>query len=355
MAPFYEPAWAYGGMARAASGLCRALARRGCEVVVVTALLDASHPLQENAGGVEVRRFPGPALLRRSLLPWARGLAAFLRGELRGCTIAHIHGHRSGLAWTARRALRAAGVRYVLQPHGTFPDHQQRRVAKRLFDRCAGDRIVDDAAALIALSEAEARDLPGPSRVIANGVEPPAPTLGGGASNARRVLFVGSDRFSRKRADVLPRLLEALPNTQLHLVGSYDALLTSLRHLDSRVQRSGVLSGQALADAYASADLLVHPAVGEAFGLVPFEAALCGTAGVVAGGHGCGEWYGRAGGCVVPPDDFAALVAAVRARLSNAELGCAEADAVAHFTRRELTWERAAEQTEGLYRELAPA
>src|SRR6185503_15187989 len=40
--PFYEPAWAYGGMVRAVAGLCRALARRGHEVTVVTALYDAA-------------------------------------------------------------------------------------------------------------------------------------------------------------------------------------------------------------------------------------------------------------------------------------------------------------------------
>ena len=38
----------------------------------------------------------------------------------------------------------------------------------------------------------------------------------------------------------------------------------------------------------------------------------CGTPAVVAGGHGCGEWFGRAGGCVVAPDDAAALAEAVR-------------------------------------------
>ena len=35
--PFYEPAWAYGGMVRAVAGLCRALAKRGHDVTVVTA------------------------------------------------------------------------------------------------------------------------------------------------------------------------------------------------------------------------------------------------------------------------------------------------------------------------------
>jgi glycosyltransferase involved in cell wall biosynthesis len=98
---------------------------------------------------------------------------------------------------------------------------------------------------------------------------------------------------------------------------------------------------------------LVHPAVGEAFGLVPFEAALAGTAAVVAGGHGCGEWFAQAGGCVVAPDDPAALLHAVRARLHDPALAASEADAVASFTRAHLTWDRAALAVEALYREVA--
>ena len=39
MTPFYEPAWAYGGMVRASAALCRALAGRGHQVTVATALL----------------------------------------------------------------------------------------------------------------------------------------------------------------------------------------------------------------------------------------------------------------------------------------------------------------------------
>ena len=56
--PFYEPAWAYGGMARAAAALCRALVRRGHEVTVITTLLDGAHPRLETLGGVRVRRLP---------------------------------------------------------------------------------------------------------------------------------------------------------------------------------------------------------------------------------------------------------------------------------------------------------
>lgn len=349
--PFYEPAWAYGGMARAAAGLCRALARRGHEVTVATALLDGAHAIEEGRDGVRIERFPGPGPLRRRLVPWAPGLRGFLAAELPATDLVHVHGHRNGFAVTAHRAAQATGTPSVLQPHGTYPHHGQHRLAKLLFDRLVGDRIVEECRALLAVSEAEAADLPRRARVVFNGVEAP-----GSATRATApepwLLFVGSDR-PQKRGHVLPELLRSLPEMRLKLVGRFGSAFPRLfAPLSGRVAFSGVLEGQALADAYASAGLVVHPAVGEAFGLVPFEAALLGTPAVVAGGHGCGEWLARAGGCVVPPDDPAALAEAVRARLADRGRGEAEARAVAEFARRELTWDRAAQAVESVYEDV---
>jgi glycosyltransferase involved in cell wall biosynthesis len=353
--PFYEPFWAYGGMARCSAALSRALARRGAQVTVATALLDRSAPIEEVADGVRVLRYPGPEILKRFLVPWAHGLRAFLRRELSSFDIVHLHGHRNGLAVTTSRALTAVGRSWVLLPNGTFPHHHQHRAVKALFDRLLGNTIVKRAAALVAVSQAEARDLPRPARVIPNGVTPcgtPAPP----AWRSRpRVLFVGTDR-PQKRGQILPDLLAALPDAELKLVGRFGApFLARFAPFGARVVVSGVLAGDALASAYADADVLVHPAVGEAFGLVPFEAALAGTPAVVAGGHGCGEWYGRAGGCVVPPDDLGAMTSAVLARLEGPLVARQEARTVAEFAVRELTWDRAAEATEALYREVLEA
>jgi glycosyltransferase involved in cell wall biosynthesis len=349
--PFYEPFWAYGGMARSSAALCRALARRGHDVTVATALLDGGPPLDETVDGVRVLRFPGPALLTHFLVPWAPGLGAFLRREIDSVDVVHLHGHRSGFALTAARALRACGRSWVLQTAGPYPHHGQYRLVKALLDSLAAERVVDDASALVAVSDSEAGDLPRPARVVPNGVEPcgvPPPPR---SRSRPRVLFVGTDR-PQKRGQLLPELLAALPETELHLVGRFGpGFLRLFAPFGERVTASGVLTGDTLAAAYAEADVLVHPAVDEAFGLVPFEAAFAGTAAVVAGGHGCGEWYGRAGGCVVPSEDVPTLAAAVRARLENLRIGREEAAAVAAFARERLTWDKAAVAMETVYTE----
>jgi glycosyltransferase involved in cell wall biosynthesis len=344
-------------MARAASGLCRALARRGHEVTVATALLDAEHSRDEQCGGVRVCRFPGPSLLNRWLFPWGLGAGRFLRDAPILADVVHLHGHRNGLAVTASRALAGTGTPMVLTPAGTFPHHGQRRLAKLVFDRLAGSRIFAAAAAVVAVSEAEARDLPRSAVVIPNGVSAPGlPQQTAGRNHGRqRLLYVGTDR-PQKRGHMLPRVLSYLPpNVELQLVGSRGSALLERFARGAPVRALGVLEGDALATAYAGSDVVLHPAVGEAFGLVPFEAALVGTPSVVAGGHGCGDWFGRAGGCVVPPDDAAAMGREVAIRLADPGLRASEARAVAGFTRRELTWDRAAQAVEDVYREVVAA
>jgi glycosyltransferase involved in cell wall biosynthesis len=209
--------------------------------------------------------------------------------------------------------------------------------------------MVGLAHSLVAVSQAEAKDLPRESHVVANGVEAVGAAPRGERRGFYRLLFVGNDS-PQKRSELLPDLLAELPAVRLQVVGRFGRRFARrFGPFANRVTLSGPLHGDALAAAYASADLLVYPAVTEAFGLVPFEAALVGTPAVVAGGHGCGEWFGRAGGCVVPPDDPAALADAAQGRLSDRAVGEREAAAVAEFARRELTWDKAAQAMEAVY------
>jgi glycosyltransferase involved in cell wall biosynthesis len=352
---FYPPAWATGGVARASGALTRELARLGHDVVVATTRWSSNDPAHEDLNRIRVHRFEGPRWLRERLFPWPHGLAAYLAQDAGTFDIAHLAGHRTGLAFVAWRALRRARVPYVLQPHGTYPHHAARHVAKALVDALFGTALVRQAAALLAVSQAEARDLPRPAHVAPNGIDDVGAAERMPRAAAPRLLFVGNDA-PQKRGRELAALLGALPEVCLTLVGSFgQAFRRAFHPFGPRVEFRGVLASEALAAAYASADLLVQPAVGEAFGLAPFEAALRGTATVVAGGHGSGEWFGRAGGCVVAPGEPRALRDAVLARLDQPELARREAAAVADFARRELSWPKIAHQIEALYRSVLAA
>ena len=90
---------------------------------------------------------------------------------------------------------------------------------------------------------------------------------------------------------------------------------------------AGELHGAALANAFASADLLVHPARVEMWGMVVTEALARGVPAIVGAGTGAVEALasGTAPGAAVPgasvaPDDTAGLAVLLRAWLTDASL-----------------------------------
>jgi len=109
------------------------------------------------------------------------------------------------------------------------------------------------------------------------------------------------------------------------------ALADAVRHqardsgLGERVRFPGPRTGEELDRAYAAADLLVHPSLAETYGMVVTEAlsrglpVLATDVGGVREALGHGE-EGVRPGLLVPPGDSAALAAALRAWLEDAEL-----------------------------------
>lgn len=147
----------------------------------------------------------------------------------------------------------------------------------------------------------------------------PQPNLWPG-SGGLRVLFVG--RFTYyKGVEVLLRALAATEGIELLLVGS-GTLDQSLRQLAARLdithrlRFAGALDDDALASAYAAADVLCLPSIerSEAFGMVLLEAMRTGIATIATQVKDSGMAevldHGQAG-VLVPPADVEALAGAL--------------------------------------------
>ncbi len=157
-----------------------------------------------------------------------------------------------------------------------------------------------------------------------------AGTAGGGA------LLCVAAVTAAKGHDVLLAALTAITDLSWHCVcvGSLErdpAFAAGLRRrsldggLGDRVCFPGARTGADLDRSYAAADLLVLASRGETYGMVVTEALARGVPVVAAEVGGLPEALGHGAdgirpGLLIPPDDPAALAAALRAWLGDAEL-----------------------------------
>jgi glycosyltransferase involved in cell wall biosynthesis len=187
-------------------------------------------------------------------------------------------------------------------------------------DRLLGRYALDPARVTVAHPGVD----PGPDRL------PPAP----GARGGGRLLCVGV-LAPHKGQDVLVAALAGLPQPgwRCTVVGSPDrepGFAARLRRqattagLGDRIAFRGPCRHEDLAAVYAAADLLVAPSRVESYGMVVTEALAAGLPAVATAVGGLPEALGTTPGglpgLLVPPDDPAALRAALAAWLRDAGL-----------------------------------
>jgi glycosyltransferase involved in cell wall biosynthesis len=357
--PYSDAAWAYGGIPRVVGTLARALVQRGHHVTVcATDVRDECSRLpapdgRHRAGpwrpidrpdGVVVRIFPNvcnrAAYQFQAFLPV--GLRQYLRRHAGTFDVAHLHAYRNVPGLLATHYLRRTGVPFVLAPNGTAPVIERRQLAKRVFDVLFGRSCLSSAARVIAVSEAERRQLlemgvpASVIRTVPNPVDleeftPPVEKgnfrLRHGLTDTPIVLFLGQ-LTPRKQVDTLVKAFAQTKEPARLVVAGNDrgagdqarALVRGLG-LDARTVFTGLLSGRQRLEALADADVVVYASEYEVFGLVSLEALLTGTPVIVAGDSGCGELIRSVGGgLIVPvgrPDCLAAAIDRILSRPSE--------------------------------------
>jgi glycosyltransferase involved in cell wall biosynthesis len=366
----------------------RELSARGHQVTVcATDVRSATErlPLETKARGIDLRLFPNRSnrLAYHLQCYTPAGLHRYLRDHAHRFDVAHLHACRNLPGAIAAHYLTRYGVPYVIQPNGTAPLIERRQTLKRIFDSLAGRRMMRNAAAIVAVSEAERDQLltlgvpDRKIRVVPNPVDvheleqrdSAEPAIDGrrfrerhGLSDVPLVVFLGKIT-PRKRVDVLTRAFAAI-EARAHLViagndmGGLTATMALAADLgvSNRVHCTGLVSGRDRFDVLAAADVVVYPGEDEIFGLVPMEALLCGTPVVVAGDSGCGEVIRRVGGgLVVSGGDERALAAGITGILSAPETWRAAARTAAANVRAEFGASGVTASIEGVYREVVDA
>jgi glycosyltransferase involved in cell wall biosynthesis len=323
--PYFYPAWAYGGIPRVVYELSKELVRKGHEVTVYTTDALDAHSRNSSGGktvtvdGIKVHYLRnlsnGLAYNYQLFLPL--GLNRLAGQNIASFDVIHLHGHRNILNNIIHYHAKKNNKAYVLSGHGTIPRIERRIFVKTLFDKLFGNRVLRDAGCFVAVSESEVKQYEEMRvrkekvRVIYNGIDTGscASILPTGKfrrkynlEGRQMILYLGKIT-PRKGLDFLVRSFAGLndDNTVLVIAGNDMGFRKEVEKtvrensLDDKVIFTGLLVGEDKLAAYRDADVLVYPAIHEIFGLVPFEAIMCGTPVIVTDDCGCGEIIGREG------------------------------------------------------------
>lgn len=384
--PCYAPAWAYGDVPGAVTALARAQAARGHEVVVLTTDAVAPHerlPAGETRDhGVRIVRMRNSSSMARTWLHLSTPVA--LRARTRallaeGFDLVHAHELRA----VETRAIAAAVPRDVplaISPHGRIGSVAGRSLAERVWDRLAGDRVLERADLIVAATseEADAARALWSARhrmlgdhqvaVVPHGVDLSGVSQLPDRRGARERFALGHDGpvalspgpvsgdMMRLLVQGFAAAAERTPNAQLLIAGTdrragehARALIDALRVKD-RVRIAGYLAEDGWRAALAAADVMVVASDQAPSSRRVLEAMASGRPLVVAARGGADEAWLRGAGYVVPPtiDGWCAALD----RLFASADARATMGATARGVAGAATWAAVAQRLEAEYRVL---
>jgi len=379
LTPYYTPAYPFGGVVRAVEGMTRALVRRGHQITVLTtdALSQTERlesPLNETIDGVQVIRQPNISrrLRGRYNLSTPQKMKQTALELLPQVDLLHVHEFRTteNLLVVPRAAERDIPI--LMSPHGTLNQSTGRGQLKRIWDKLLSPGIAQKIDHVISLAQSEQDDvqaiwddfgrrrIPTTFSIIPNGVDladfanlpdENAFRQRWNLGDARVILFMGR-LHRRKGVHLLAQafLNANLPDTKLLIVGPDEGMSDTLELLlDDRIITTGYLAGDDRLAAFAAADLMVLPAVGEGLSMAVLEAMACGLPVILSPGCNLPEAESAGAGWIVEPD-IAALTGALQTAFKSdfAVMGAA----AKQFIQSRFTWDAIAAELESTYQEV---
>ena len=287
-----------------------------------------------------------------------------------------MHNFRSYQNNIVSRSAFKNNIPYVVQAHGSVLPFFEKQNLKKLYDFVWGHKILKDASKLIAVTKAEKdqyikRGLSEDKiEIIPNGIDvseyETLPERGRFrkkydiAPNEKIILYLGR-LHKRKGIDFLINGFSILSgqykNVKLVIVGPDDGFLNILKKqvkklkIEDSIIFTGAVTENEKFEAFIESDLLVYPAILEIFGLVPFEAIMCGTPVIVCDDCGCGEIIKEADcGYLVKFGDVNDLKDKMNFALENTENNNKLVENGKRFINENLTWKKVGKSVENLYK-----
>jgi glycosyltransferase involved in cell wall biosynthesis len=367
-----------GGTAVRTRELAAALARRGAAVTVLTSRDGDWRRIAAGLPGV--RLFGVPVTGGRFRVP--RGGLGAVGRAVAGTDVVMALNHWTLLNALAWRQARRAAVPFVVCPAGALGLRGRSRAAKRLYQRLVGRRMVESAAAHVAVAPSELADFaafgvsPEAVVVIPNGVDPepfPDDLQPDGRDSGDRLPLPGAGAptmlFLGRLAPIKgPDLLvdafldrqDDLRGWHLSLAGPDDGLEAALRRrvrsagAEGRIHFLGYVAGRRKRQALAAAELVVIPSRQEAMSIVVLEAGAAGKPVLLTDRCGLPEVAQTGGGWVVAATRQAIGDGLVEAAADRERLA-ARGRTWRRWVLDRYTWDRAAQSHLELFGRLAAA
>jgi len=352
-----------GGTAERTLQLARFLKREGAECTLLGLDIGGLNAVQHLASRYEVRVSTVPCINHRFFLPWLTPWR--LSQILREADVVLLSGHWTLLNVLFFWACRRSGTPYLFCPAGALKLFGRSTVLKWIYGKLVGDTIAREAAACIAVTEAEIVDFVNCGVatervvVIPNGIDPDQYELHEKALAVERfrsahrlgeaplILFLG--RLNPiKGPDLLleafSQLAQTFPDVHLVLAGPNDGMLTELEGrsvalgLIDRVHFTGYLGGVDKLAALHTAEVLAIPSRREAMSIVVLEAGVCACPCIFT--DTCGlEALARVGAGVMTPVSANALAAGLIGLLEAPERAREIAIKLQRITNTEYLWQ----------------
>ncbi|MGB7339135.1 MAG: glycosyltransferase [Phototrophicaceae bacterium] len=378
LAPYYAPAYSFGGVVSMLEGLAQAQVAQGHQVTVLTSdalSLDTRYRGQydEILDGVRVIRCRNWVYqLRRYNLNTPFGMASIAETIMPNVDIVHLHEFRT----IENLLLVPVAARHhkpiVLSPHGTLTYSTGRSRLKSFWDQWLSPRITPHIHHVIALAASEKDDVQQTwsqfdrdidIRVIPNGVNlAPYQHLPNsdafrekyGLGDAQVILFMGR-LHQRKGVDVLAQAFQQanLPNTKLLFVGPDEGMQATIKALDNEhIILTGFLEGDDRLAAFASADLFVLPAIGEGLSMAALEAMASGIPVLLSEGCNLPEAVSAGAGYIIPIDAAEIADSLVNVLADTGKLSQMGRNAQ-QLIAEQFTWDTIAQQMIKYYKNLS--
>lgn len=357
---FFAPK--HGGSFAIAYELTKHLAKFGHDVTVITTDFEFDRNFAKSLEGVEVIPFHCQYNIAGFLL--STPMSKYLQENIAKFDIVHMHNFRTYQNIIAHKYAKKYNVPYILQAHGTVPRIIEKKSLKYVYDIFCGNRLLKDASNVIAVSNVEVDQYlqmnVSPEKIITipNGIDIDSfrelPKKGNfrrkyNINEKRIILYLG--RLHRRKGigfliKAYAELIKEEKDIILVLAGPNDGYLHEVEslvdklNLKNKVKFTGFVDNTEKLAAYVDADVLVYPATFEIFGLVPFEAIMCGTPIIVTDDCGCGELIKESNsGYSIEYGDVNSLKEKISIILENPQYGKEFVDNGKKFVYNRLQWE----------------